>query len=120
MFLVLFFFFKQKTAYEMRISDWSSDVCSSDLEHDSFAKTVVAPAVLRFNHQAGLDQHGVFILRKDGGQPSPVGSRPAQAEARREFAGKPALLQIADGRLGLLAFAPIMRGRKSKRLHSRH
>src|SRR3546814_9768958 len=31
-FLVLcFFFFKQKTAYEMRISDWSSDVCSSDL-----------------------------------------------------------------------------------------
>src|SRR3546814_8447716 len=29
--LVVFFFFKQKTAYEMRISDWSSDVCSSDL-----------------------------------------------------------------------------------------
>src|SRR3546814_4904306 len=28
---VLVFFFKQKTAYEMRISDWSSDVCSSDL-----------------------------------------------------------------------------------------
>src|SRR3546814_7187695 len=28
-----FFFFKQKTAYEMRISDWSSDVCSSDLQH---------------------------------------------------------------------------------------
>src|SRR3546814_3694796 len=28
---VSFFFFKQKTAYEMRISDWSSDVCSSDL-----------------------------------------------------------------------------------------
>src|SRR3546814_6127843 len=27
-----FFFFKQKTAYEMRISDWSSDVCSSDLD----------------------------------------------------------------------------------------
>src|SRR3546814_1096513 len=29
--MFLFFFFKQKTAYEMRISDWSSDVCSSDL-----------------------------------------------------------------------------------------
>src|SRR3546814_10855129 len=29
--LSCFFFFKQKTAYEMRISDWSSDVCSSDL-----------------------------------------------------------------------------------------
>src|SRR3546814_12436708 len=31
LFVVYFFFFKQKTAYEMRISDWSSDVCSSDL-----------------------------------------------------------------------------------------
>src|SRR3546814_7393520 len=33
----MFFFFKQKTAYEMRISDWSSDVCSSDLlrRHDN-------------------------------------------------------------------------------------
>src|SRR3546814_2404803 len=31
---VIFFFFKQKTAYEMRISDWSSDVCSSDLITD--------------------------------------------------------------------------------------
>src|SRR3546814_3036385 len=29
----MFFLFKQKTAYEMRISDWSSDVCSSDLPH---------------------------------------------------------------------------------------
>src|SRR3546814_19833218 len=29
--MLVFFFFKQKTAYEMRISDWSSDVCSSDL-----------------------------------------------------------------------------------------
>src|SRR3546814_8887499 len=29
-----FFFFKQKTAYEMRISDWSSDVCSSDLAEE--------------------------------------------------------------------------------------
>src|SRR3546814_16092147 len=30
--VLFFFFFKQKTAYEMRISDWSSDVCSSDLQ----------------------------------------------------------------------------------------
>src|SRR3546814_1325179 len=36
--LSCFFFFKQKTAYEMRISDWSSDVCSSDL-----ARTVRRP-----------------------------------------------------------------------------
>src|SRR3546814_3758670 len=32
--VISFFFFKQKTAYEMRISDWSSDVCSSDLQVD--------------------------------------------------------------------------------------
>src|SRR3546814_5945106 len=32
------FFFKQKTAYEMRISDWSSDLCSSDLATDSWHK----------------------------------------------------------------------------------
>src|SRR3546814_3051995 len=32
-----FFFVKQKTAYEMRISDWSSDVCSSDLDGDAMA-----------------------------------------------------------------------------------
>src|SRR3546814_7347988 len=32
--ICLFFFFKQKTAYELRISDWSSDVCSSDLADD--------------------------------------------------------------------------------------
>src|SRR3546814_5125082 len=36
--MVYFFFFKQKTAYEMCISDWSSDVCSSDLLHDRLYK----------------------------------------------------------------------------------
>src|SRR3546814_3177191 len=43
-FVLFFFFFKQKTAYEMRISDWSSDVCSSDLSREAgkySAKTVV-------------------------------------------------------------------------------
>src|SRR3546814_1047612 len=35
-----FFLFKQKTAYEMRISDWSSDVCSSDLGHHGGAAEV--------------------------------------------------------------------------------
>src|SRR3546814_7620926 len=39
----MFFLFKQKTAYEMRISDWSSDVCSSDL----LAPTLGASLVLR-------------------------------------------------------------------------
>src|SRR3546814_4067510 len=34
----VFFFFKQKTAYEMRISDWSSDVCSSDLIEEAIER----------------------------------------------------------------------------------
>src|SRR3546814_9872641 len=38
----LFVFFKQKTAYEMRISDWSSDVCSSDLTMREVADTIRA------------------------------------------------------------------------------
>src|SRR3546814_16856711 len=37
-----FFFFKQKTAYEMRISDWSSDVCSSDLQPAAMSAAAVA------------------------------------------------------------------------------
>src|SRR3546814_16396685 len=62
---VLVFFFKQKTAYEMRISDWSSDVCSSDLgrqlEHDEpdevvgdrFAQQVLFP---------GLAEHARLVV----------------------------------------------------------
>src|SRR3546814_7622565 len=40
----MFFFFKQKTAYEMRISDWSSDVCSSDLKGFGFFQSKPASA----------------------------------------------------------------------------
>src|SRR3546814_4229413 len=43
---IFIFFFKQKTAYEMRISDWSSDVCSSDLHR-------------------GLDRVGLDIVGRD-------------------------------------------------------
>src|SRR3546814_6520510 len=41
------FFFKQKTAYEMRISDWSSDVCSSDLDDDGEDQRLDADALQR-------------------------------------------------------------------------
>src|SRR3546814_185658 len=43
---MFFFFFKQKTAYEMRISDWSSDVCSSDLRfrHPDLRVSFAAPS----------------------------------------------------------------------------
>src|SRR3546814_2889143 len=43
MFVHVFFFFKQKTAYEMRISDWSSDVCSSDLVRSISLSAIMKP-----------------------------------------------------------------------------
>src|SRR3546814_12619441 len=57
---IFFFFFKQKTAYEMRISDWSSDVCSSDLFaaiKDSFIAVFPPPPVM------GLGTVGGFKLQ---------------------------------------------------------
>src|SRR3546814_13053228 len=42
---MFFFFFKQKTAYEMRISDWSSDVCSSDLPPSGTSALSMIPMV---------------------------------------------------------------------------
>src|SRR3546814_1861970 len=47
MFCLIFFFFKQKTAYEMRISDWSSDVCSSDLERMELVYKIPLAEVVR-------------------------------------------------------------------------
>src|SRR3546814_5411340 len=48
------FFFKQKTAYEMRISDWSSDVCSSDL-HRSGEQRLQVVHVRRLARRIGID-----------------------------------------------------------------
>src|SRR3546814_10088512 len=56
-----FFFFKQKTAYEMRISDWSSDVCSSDL----------------------LEQAGVDVVAAEGGRQAAVAVARGAAFYRR-------------------------------------
>src|SRR3546814_1821857 len=50
--LFLFFFFKQKTAYEMRISDWSSDVCSSDLVQQKTLNLQQANAALELLYQS--------------------------------------------------------------------
>src|SRR3546814_9247295 len=53
--LLFVFFFKQKTAYEMRISDWSSDVCSSDLHRATEALPAArAPALLRRASRANI------------------------------------------------------------------
>src|SRR3546814_1918372 len=55
-FFFLFFFFKQKTAYEMRISDWSSDVCSSDLDVDGMGDGLAhAQVVQRLDRLVQVD-----------------------------------------------------------------
>src|SRR3546814_9620668 len=55
---VIFFFFKQKTAYEMRISDWSSDVCSSDLLDRERRDRVERGARLVHEDHVGGDRDG--------------------------------------------------------------
>src|SRR3546814_1151352 len=83
------FFFKQKTAYEMRISDWSSDVCSSDLA------AYGEPAAVR--RTAGL-------YRQSCRRPRPAVRRDVPADRR---AAPPA---IADGR----AFCAVRRSRSEE------
>src|SRR3546814_8174804 len=55
---VVFFFFKQKTAYELRISDWSSDVCSSDLLYGATKSFLI-----KFSQSLHLEAegHGVHV-----------------------------------------------------------
>src|SRR3546814_2801250 len=57
--VVFFFFFKQKTAYEMRISDWSSDVCSSDL-----AKMLAGAGIVRTHRSALCRRDAVVALAR--------------------------------------------------------
>src|SRR3546814_2805862 len=61
----LFFFFKQKTAYEMRISDWSSDVCSSDLVASMNGVTVQRQRSLAFVKEADVVLIGSGIRTRD-------------------------------------------------------
>src|SRR3546814_9970839 len=60
-----FFFFKQKTAYEMRISDWSSDVCSSDL----FELALIVQEFFKRNQclgfEAGIDYDKIVVDAHD-------------------------------------------------------
>src|SRR3546814_10345835 len=55
---MMFFFFKQKTAYEMRISDWSSDVCSSDLPAEPGEHLIHA-----FARHSGIDADEIARFR---------------------------------------------------------
>src|SRR3546814_11204844 len=72
---MVFFFFKQKTAYEMRISDWSSDVCSSDLDCEEDIAAAHLPGIGGDHaeddgrHQAeALDNQREQQHRRDDGQ----------------------------------------------------
>src|SRR3546814_7300066 len=83
--LSIFFFFKQKTAYEMRISDWSSDVCSSDLLGD-LPRTCVRGGE-RHPHQdvAPIGPHG---------PPAPLCHRPPFKLLGRRVSHHPDLVRI--------------------------
>src|SRR3546814_4075361 len=64
MYCCFFFFFKQKTAYDMRISDWRSDVCSSDLKmpkQDIFVGILVAVITVWLHNLALAVLIGVII-----------------------------------------------------------
>src|SRR3546814_3645013 len=63
-----FFFFKQKTAYEVRISDWSSDVCSSDLYQTAIAGVMQdIRGFAHFHHEGGAPA-GEIVRRADAGE----------------------------------------------------
>src|SRR3546814_8349571 len=78
----LFFFFKQKTAYEMRISDWSSDVCSSDLlfetAADAFAAELVGIILTGANDDGAA---GLQAVAEAGGVA--IVQQPSRSEERR-------------------------------------
>src|SRR3546814_14056593 len=85
----MFFFFKQKTAYEMRISDWSSDVCSSDLSNlGQTARRMLRRRV----RQLWPDVSGQVVLGL--GYPTPL-LRAFRSEAERVVAVMPARQGVA-------------------------
>src|SRR3546814_2580448 len=61
----VFFFFKQKTAYEMRISDWSSDVCSSDLPDRRRASTNAMPVTPPTASTISASEAGMITIEAD-------------------------------------------------------
>src|SRR3546814_2869049 len=87
MLLFLFFFFKQKTAYEMRISDWSSDVFSSDLSLFPPGERVRStPAALRRSASRGAHAAAgtaLMAMGLSGGGGRRRGGRGTRSEERR-------------------------------------
>src|SRR3546814_11906406 len=80
---ILFFFFKQKTAYEMRISDWSSDVCSSDLpSRRALAPQMKQPATNSSAVTATYAGHGSHSSMRKKTMPTKVPKVPGARGAR--------------------------------------
>src|SRR3546814_10385514 len=77
--MFFFFVFKQKTAYEMRISDWSSDVCSSDLASRADCGRTAQPATTTGRHPERAPES---IARRGPGERSP---RRPQHPCQRPF-----------------------------------
>src|SRR3546814_6490587 len=81
------FFFKQKTAYEMRISDWSSDVCSSDLAADVAVEPAVDDQLIRrvidAQEAARRAQAAIAVIDVLGPARQPDGRPPAMRSAER-------------------------------------
>src|SRR3546814_1495443 len=67
----LSFFFKQKTAYEMRISDWSSDVCSSDLASCAVVVHILRPSTMYFSPSHTARVLIAAVLRPASGSVTP-------------------------------------------------
>src|SRR3546814_9831721 len=63
--VVIFFFCKQKTAYDMRISDWSSDVCSSDLGMATSPPNFFTPRRRPAESRPLRDEPPAFLCRSD-------------------------------------------------------
>src|SRR3546814_3327429 len=90
--MVCFFVFKQKTAYEMRISDWSSDVCSSDLlGHYSEGIPSIEPLQSRF-HAAASKRIGAVL--KSSLMLSTAARRAASIAFHRTASGKATRRQL--------------------------
>src|SRR3546814_3162082 len=89
--VLFFFFFKQKTAYEMRISDWSSDVCSSDLVIDLLG---LGPGDLR-HRRALVRQDGDQSLAFEAAQPL-ADRRPADPHPCAQLGFRKPLARLKD------------------------
>src|SRR3546814_987839 len=85
--MVLIFFFKQKTAYEMRISDWSSDVCSSDLPAEPFVQRHdLARRADRFHRSVGQESQHRGVGDVDMGEGARVRGGARDDDARLRLA----------------------------------